>query len=63
MKSTDNKTLPNTTSKSYTTTINRCKVVLNFATDNDKKAIETAKSILLSTYYQDASPISEKNRD
>lgn len=44
-----------------TTTINRCKVIINFAPDNNENSIETVKSILLSTYYQDISPKAEGN--
>ena len=34
-------------------TINRCKVVLNFIPESNKRAIERVRSILLSEYYRD----------
>lgn len=43
-------------------TINRCKVILNLAPDSSGKAIETAKSILLSACYQNTSQISAENQ-
>ena len=51
---------PNPALQSYTTTINRCKVIINFKPDGDGKIIETVKSMLLSTYYQDISQESDK---
>ena len=35
------------------TTVNGCKVILNFLPESDSKKINAAKSILLSSCYQD----------
>ena len=43
-------------------TINRCKVILNLAPDSNGKAIETAKSILLSACYQNIPHIPAENQ-
>ena len=47
--------------KSRELTINRCKVIINFAPESNDKAIETVKSILLSGYNQEISCKSEEN--
>jgi len=40
--------------------INKCKVTLNFLPESDDRAIETAKKILLATYYQNTSHKTEE---
>jgi len=44
-----------------TTSIKGCNVILNFLPESNDKAIETVKSMLLSTYYQDISQKPEGN--